>query len=218
MKVYQTNRLFYGKWVYRIETKTPGASLIKRWGVAESTDFCKNPNNSRWQRHYTTADKDQLLKYIRAVEPFFNCDLQMRAEWDTLNFYLNDSNLYNNLRLALTDWIVSVTEPANDADIESLHAKSALVLCNELPYGQYRYKVYIRYQMPPNQRLAFLSWLDNYKDVIKPSKGTIKWLSDGSPYFQDPFIYVTDQNQLLMVTLFLGINARSTQEFVLRDT
>jgi hypothetical protein len=72
--------------------------------------------------------------------------------------------------------------------------------------------------MPPHQRLIFLRWLENYTDTVKPSKGTVKWLNDGSPFFQDPFVYVRDRNQLLLVNLFLGEHSRNTQEFVLRNT
>jgi hypothetical protein len=72
--------------------------------------------------------------------------------------------------------------------------------------------------MPIHLRLNFLGWLDNYPDAIKPSKGTVKWLAGGEPYFQDPFIYVVDQSQLLMVKLFLGDYVRKTEEFVLRNT
>lgn len=217
MKVYQTNKLYFGKWIYKVETSTPGASLIKRWGVEDSTDFCNNPKDRRYPHTYTLADKTQLLEYIQAVEPFFGKELQMRAEWDTLNFYLNDAVLYQQLQTALSKWVVSVTEPATDTDIVSLQGKSSLILCNELPHGKFEYRLYIRYQMPPHQRLVFLKWLDNYKDSILPSKGTYKWLLTGKAYFQDPFLYITDSSLLLMVSLCLGEYARSTQRFVLRD-
>ena len=218
MKVYRTKKLYFGKWLYKIETATPGASLIKRWGVADSQEFCNSTSDTRWRRHYTTADKQQLLEYITAVEPFLHNNMQMRAEWDSLSFYLNDTDLYKQLQQALSDWIVSITEPESINDIEYLQEKGCLVLCDELPHDRYHYRIYLRYQMPIHLRLNFLGWLDNYTDTVKPSKGTIKWLSGANPYFQDPFIYISDQNQLLMVKLFLGEYARKTEEFVLRNT
>lgn len=218
MKVYQTKKLYFNKWIYKIETSTPGASLIKRWGVTDSQDFCNNPKDTRWRKHYTTADKTQLLEYIAAVEPFLDKEMQMRAEWDTLNFYLNDYNLYKQLQTRLSDWVVSVTEPASIGDVESLQEKGSLVLCDELPHKKYHYRLYLRYQMPLHLRLSFLGWLDNYSETVKPSKGTIRWLSGRSHYLQDPFIYVSNQSQLLMVKLFLSDYARKTEEFILRNT
>ena len=218
MKVYRTKKLFFGKWLYKIETSTPGASLIKRWGVSDSQKFCNNPNDTRWRKHYTTADKTQLLEYISAVEPFLNKNLQMRAEWNTLNFYISDPDLYDQLKKELGKWITSVTEPVSVDDIESLTENGSMVLCDELPYGKFQYRLYIRYQLPPNTRLTFLEWLNNYGDNVKISSGTERWLQSGNPYFQDPFVYIADQNLLLMIRLFLGNYARKTEEFVLRNT
>ena len=218
MKVYGTKKLFFGKWLYKIETSTPGASLIKRWGVTDSQKFCNNPNDTRWRKHYTTADKTQLLEYISAVEPFLSQNLQMRAEWNTLNFYISDPGLYNQLKKELGKWITSVTEPVSVDDIESLTENGSMILCDELPYGKFQYRLYIRYQLPPNTRLTFLEWLNNYGDDVKVSNGTVRWLQSGNPYFQDPFVYIADQNLLLMIKLFLGSYARKTEEFVLRNT
>jgi len=217
MKVYQTKKRFFGKWLYKIETSTPGASLIKHWGVEASQNFCKNPNDHRWRKHYTTADKEQLLEYIKIVEPFLNKDLQMRAEWNTLNFYLNDQTLYNQLKTSLAKWVTGITEPVLE-DLDSLTEKGCPVLCKELPHNKFQYRIYLRYSMPVNIRLNFATWLENYDDNIRPSKGTVNWLRSRSPYFQDPFVYVTDHNLLLMVKLFLGNYARKTEEFVLRNT
>jgi hypothetical protein len=218
MKVYKTNRLFYGKWLYRIETKASGANLIKRWGLAETQAYCTGNNERRFGRQYNKADKDQLFKYSVAVAPFLDKDLQIRAEHNTINFYLNDSNLVTLLKSSVTEWIVSVTEPESTADVESLQSKSSLVLCNELPHGKFNYRVHMRYNMPVHQRESFLTWLKNYGDQLRPSKTTVRWLMGKSPYMQDPFVYVVDKSHLLMVSLFLSGNLKNTQEFVLRDS
>lgn len=142
----------------------------------------------------------------------------MRAEWDTLSFYLNDLTLYTELQTALSNWIVSITEPASTDDVALLQEKGCLVLCDEFPYEKFHYRIYMRYQMPQHLRLNFLNWLENYHDTIRPSKGTVRWMRSSLPYFQDPFVYVTDQRQLLMVKLFLGNYAKKTEEFILRNT
>jgi hypothetical protein len=218
MKVYKTSKLFYGKWLYRIETKTSGACLIKRWGLAETQAYCTGNTELRFGRQYNKTDKDQLFKYSVAIAPFLDKDLQIRAEHNTINFYLNDSKLVKSLEVAVTEWLVSITKPESDADVESLQSKSSLVLCNNLPYDKFNYRVHMRYSMAVHQRESFLTWLKNYNDQICPSKTTIKWLMGKSPYMQDPFIYVTDKGHLLMVSLFLSGNIKNTQEFVLRDS
>lgn len=218
MKVYKTSKLFYGKWLYRIETKASGANLIKRWGLAETQAYCTGSDERLFSRQYSKFDKDQLFRYSVAIAPFLDKDLQIRAEHNTINFYLNDSALAKSLEGAVTQWLVSVTEPESDADIESLQSKSSLVLCKELPHGKFNYRVHIRYNMPAHQRESFLTWLKNYGDQIRPSKTTVRWLTGKSSYMQDPFIYVVDKNHLLMVSLFLSGNLKNTEEFVLRDS
>lgn len=219
MKVYQTNRLYFKKWLYKIETSTPGASSIKRRGLMETIDFCNDLSKQKiYTRNYSPAEKDQLKKFATALLPFIDKEMQIRAEWNNLNIFLNDKQLYDQIILALKPWIVSVTKPESDEDAKTLSERQSLVLCSEIPHKKFNFRIYIRYNMPPNQRKAFLDWMANYQDNIKPSKGTLNWLSDGSPYFQDPFVYVTDQKLMLMVRLFLGHYARSTQEFVLKDT
>ena len=62
-----------------------------------------------------------------------------------------------------------------------------------------------------------MDWLKNYKDTIKPSKGTIKWMQEDRSWLQDPFVYVDNPKQLTMVGMFLGNNLKKVQEFVLQD-
>lgn len=218
MKVYKTNRLYYGKWLYKIETVAPGANLIKYWGFSKMQEFCNSKTTHKYTRSVNNINKDEMLKYLAAIEPFINKDLQTRAEWNTLNFFINDKNLYIKLKKALHNWVVSVTEPDNDTDITSLKSKNSIILCNELPYDRYQYKIYIRTTMPAHQRASFYSWASNYKDEIHFSQGTKKWLTEGLPYFQSPFLYINNRNQLLLVSMHLGHWVRNTHEFVRRNT
>ena len=221
MKVYNTNRLFFKKYLYKVETAIGGASYVKRWGVKETLEFCNNPESTRgyYFQKSNTVDKGTLKKYITAIEPFLDKDVQLRAENNTLSFFLNDEQLYQNLVQAAKPWVRSITEPATKEDTTALlEGKTSQVLCNELPHEKFQYKVYLRYQMPSHLRLAFLEWIKNYGDAVRPSKSTLKWMTNHSPYMQDPFIHVSDKNQLLLTKLYLGQYARSTQEFVLRDS
>ena len=219
MKIYNTNRLFFKKWLYKVETHISGASYLKRWGVEETLGFCDNTGKAGFYLKSSTTDKAELKKYILAVQPFLEKEVQLRAESNMLSFFLSDTNLYKELIKSAYPWITSVTEPASDEEAKMLlEGKTSQVLCDQLPHDKFHYKVFLRYQMPTNLRLAFLEWIKNYDDTVRPSKNTVKWLHGGSPYMQDPFIHVSDKNQLLLTKLYLGQYARNTQEFVLRDS
>ena len=217
MKVFKTSKLYFGKWLYRIETTVPGACLIKRQCIEEVKEFCHQDRNRMWGRQYTTNDKTQLLNFINVLEPLLVYDVKLRGEWNSLNLYLNDPNVYQTLVNKLEDWIVSITEPATEEDVTALKDSSTIIR-DTLPYDKFQYRVYLRSSMQLYERQKALAWFESYSDNIKPSKGTLRWLSMNKPWFQDPFIYVSDRNQLLLVTLFLGEHLRNTQEFVLRNT
>lgn len=219
MKIYNTNRLFFKKWLYKVETHISGASYLKRWGIEETLGFCDNTGKAGFYLKASSADKVELKKYITAVRPFLDKQVQLRTESNTLSFFLSDKTLYIDLIKAAYPWVHSVTEPISDEEAKILlEGKTSQVLCDQLPHNKFYYKVFLRYQMPPHLRLAFLEWIKNYNDTVRPSKNTIKWLFGNSPYMQDPFIHISDKNQLLLTKLYLGQYVRNTQEFVLRDS
>lgn len=216
MKVHKTSKLFFGKWLYKIETHSPGASLIKHWGFETVKGRCENKKSPFHSHGFNNLDKEKLIEYLKAVEPYATSDLKTRVEWNTLSFFINDLDLYNELKTVLSKWVVSVSEPASDDDIQSLQAKSSIILCNNLPYGKYKYRIFIKNTMPMHQRLQFRDWLNNYGEKIHCSRSTIEWLDGKWMYSQSPFLYIEDQGLLLMATMFLGQNHKRTHEFVPR--
>jgi len=219
MKIYNTNRLFFKKWLYKVETQISGAGYIKRWGVEDTLGFCDETKKIGFFLKSTALDKRNLKQYITAIRPFLDKEIQLRAESNKLSFFLNDKTMYEELIKAAYPWINSVTKPASDEEATLLlEGKTSQVLCDCLPHDKFHYKIFLRYQMPAHLRLTFLEWIKNYNDAVRPSRNTLKWMSNNSPYMQDPFIHVTDKNQLLLTKLYLGQYARNTQEFVLRDS
>lgn len=221
MKVYNTNRLFFKKWLYKVDTQLAGASYIKRWGVEDTLKFCDDPASTRgyYYQRSSNVNKHELKKYITAIQPFLDKEVQLRAESSVLSFFLSDKTLYEDLIKAAYPWIRSITEPVSDDEARALiESTTSQVFCDNLPHEKFKYKVYLRYQMPVHNRQNFLEWIANYGDSVRPSKSTLKWLSSGTNYMQDPFIHVTDKNQLLLTKLYLGQYARNTQEFVLRNS
>lgn len=221
MKVYNTNRLFFKKWLYKVETQLAGASYIKRWGVEDTLEFCDDPVSTRgyYYQRSTVVNKQDLKKYVLAISPFLDKEVQLRAESSVLSFFLSDKKLYEDLVKAVYPWIKSITEPVSEEEAKALlEGKTSQVFCEALPHEKFQYKIYLRYQMPVHNRRNFLDWISNYGDAVRPSKSTLKWLSSDTSYMQDPFIHVTDKNQLLLTKLYLGQYARNTQEFVLRDS
>lgn len=217
MKVHQTNKLFYGKYPYRVETIIAGAPRLTLWGVDKTMNWCcGNVFINHWEK-FTDDQKMNLYHYAAALKECESLGVKTRAEWETMNLYCADLETYNIVKQRFNKWIYSLTEPANAEDLARLSSKPSQILCKRLPHCRYTHKVILRCNMPVHQRLKFLEWVASYKGSIKPSKGTIKWMRGEYSYIQDPFIYVDNPKQLTLVGMFLGENLRKVHEFVLQD-
>jgi hypothetical protein len=91
------------------------------------------------------------------------------------------------------------------------------VICDEIPYGKYEYKVYLRAKTAIGTRESFNEWSTKYNDKIKVSKSVMKWLNGGSYYYSNPYIHVADGPMLSMVYLFLGNNVQRAEHFITRS-
>ena len=91
------------------------------------------------------------------------------------------------------------------------------VLCNHIPFNQYPYKVFIKYNMPVITRTAFKKWAENYNGKIKLVSATYNWLN-GVDSYNSLIIYVADKPTLSMVSMFLGNSIAKIEEFIPRSS
>ena len=111
MQKLSTNKLFFGKWPYKIECSVQGSNLIRLRGIEWVKKFCTDdqfykPPKVSFRTHFETIKKDRLLKFVDAVEPFLDKEIKIRAEGSTFNFYTNDALLVNDLEQALA-WCIT---------------------------------------------------------------------------------------------------------------
>ena len=218
-KVYKTKRLFYGKWPFKVETCVPGAAFLMRRGTCEARKFCLGTSDSLYRPNYSEYEKKTLLSFISEFEKINLEKIKCRAEWNTLNFYTDNVQDYEFIKKTLRQWVVKVTEPASQEELELLTSSNVKsVLCNKLPYEKFQYRVIIKTGMPVNNRQKFLEWLNNFSESIRATEKTIQWLLGEYRYLQDPYIYVESTKQLTFVKLFLGQYVSRCEEYVVRDT
>jgi hypothetical protein len=119
----------------------------------------------------------------------------------------------------LREWIHCVTVPANDQEHEFLlengHKK---IICDDIPFKKYQYKMYIKDSMLLDQREKFFNWISKYPDTIRVANTTRKWLQGDRNWIQDPFIYVSDQKMMSMLLLYLGDHTKRINEFIPRSS
>jgi len=216
-----THKLFYRKWLYKVDCICNGAWRAKRMGVWNTIQYCDAPGTDRadswsWCR---PANKDQLLQFINVLEPFLDRgDIQTRTENNKFTLFCNDRSVYASMLVQLAPWISEITEPANDTELEYITDNGAKkVICDNIPYSRYEYKVYLRAKTSIITRDSFNEWSKKYNDKINVSKSVMKWLNGGDYYYSNPYIYVSDSPMLSMIYLFLGDNVQRAEHFITRS-
>ena len=143
IKKLTTNKLFFGKWPFKVETCLKGTSLIKRLGLEDARKWCNGDAHQQFNQYsfYKTIHRIELNEYINLLEPFVGPNLQMRSEYHTLIFYTDDRATYEGLQQQLAPWVRGISEPKID-ELDFLQNNSSnIVLCDNLPYGKFKHKL-----------------------------------------------------------------------------
>lgn len=218
IKRQKVSKLFYNKWPYKIECVIAGANRITIHGPDRVLQWCDGTFKmfGRDERH---INKDDIRKFIGLAKPFLEDkeNIRIRTEGGHFNLFFKDPELLDKISTDLKPWIWNIFEPSSEEELKFLlENENKRVLCDELPYEKYVYKVVMR-SSKVSVKEQFLNWSKNYsEDQIKISGQTERWLQGHYAYKQDPFFYVKDAPMLTMTRLFLGDNVRKVFEYVPR--
>lgn len=185
--------------------RTYGPDAILRKEYDKRHNFYNEPD--------TRIFSEKLVKY-------WDQDLQIRAEWETLSIFCKNEKLFYEIELDLARWLYEVHQPGTREELDFLLGQTRRkIVCNELPHGKYRYRVKLKSTMDVNARQSFITWIKQYGDKVSISTHTEMWFGcSNSGYGWNPFLLVEDSAMLTMASLFLGGNARFVEEFVPRSS
>lgn len=199
-----TNRKFYNKWVYKISLCIPGISIIRSRSHSEVEAICSLNKIYNGITPYSIKkailNKNEILKINDFI---FNLKAEhgKRIEGDYIDFYTNDSEIYNTILTTFSNVVKICYAPRNDL-IEELNSNK-YIICNKLPYNKYRYKVYI---LPHKLKTSFLekqkyiSWIENQSKILVSEK-TKKWFIKMEFNWDRRYMYVEDKNTLLLLQM-----------------
>jgi hypothetical protein len=211
----KTNKLFYGKWPYKLTVVQQGCWTVRYAGIP----LARTWNGPGWATAFDLhSDRVKFIRFLDALEPFVTQDIQMRVERNTLNLYCKNKELLEQMSINLAEWAKELHEPASQDELEFImNQSSKKLLCSQLPHTKYQYKVYFKQTTSPDVKIKFASWISNYKDSIKTTKSAQNWLLNKS-WMYNPFVYVDSKSTLSMVILFLGNNVQKIEEYIVRDS
>lgn len=217
LKKQKTNKLFFGKYPYKISTRVLGGNLIRIRGIQGTKHLCTTVHATTL--YHREIDKPKLLNYINILEKFLNQDLKVRAESNTVNLFTEDKNLYKTLQKELAEYIVFISEPRTNEELKLLQTNKKYIICDELPKGKFKFKVTLRLKIPANVRKNLAAWLLKYSDSsIDLTPSNLELLQSGRAWWKECPIYVADDKMLTLLTLASGGYLRKTEEFVLRSS
>ena len=221
----KSNKLFYKKYPYKVETRCRNINYAWRLGKANlilyaTSDLPFSDFQGRWNlvSHYRSMiDDDLLKKYLRKMLPYIeNPNIKKRNEGSYISYFFEDKELFKEFQKAAKHWLCSVTEPENPEFFDKIaSSRHNTKLCKELPFGKYRYKIVLRYNVDHTTKANFLSWINKYEGKVRPSPSTKNWLkAEKNVYIQDPYVYLADDSMLSLSGLFLGNGIRRIDEYV----
>ena len=218
-----SSKLFYNKWPYKVECTIRGAYQVARYDTALLKAWCQGESNTK-SFYFGYGDKNinklELLTFITAAEPFLKReDTQIRAEGSHFNIFCKDFEVLEHIDNNLHRWVRSITGPTSVEEfnfmIDNGHKKR---LCDDLPKGKYKYKLFFKTKFPQDKRLVFASWAAKYQDKLEVGGVTERWLNGKLPWTQSPFMYVEDEKTLSMVGMFISGYVQKVEDFIPRNT
>lgn len=202
MKYITTNKLYQGKWLYRVK-------------VINYT----SPHLGYWKTKIPIVD---TLFYESWVKNFTsNGEVTIRNNHPHMFMYFNDASLLKYIQPE-HKWVVELSAPANAEEADLLtETKKTIRLCKKYFRGKYQYKLYLSGKTELDSRKKLFNWirqLDN--DTIFIPTSTNKWLTavDQRWIIDTPYIYVSDHKITTTVCLFMSKNVKKIEELVLKDS
>lgn len=210
---FQTNKLFYNKFLYKVKIYCPGARLLDSKNVEtlkqrlsirlNMPDVSYNYGGSWWlteQRKNlkTHASLDQLIEIFTIKH---SCkDIKIRIEEPYVSLYSNDEQQL--LDITNTNWVDRINEvhrPTNDVAISFLMNGEIIVNKKE----KYAYKVFVKRMFFDDIPLkhSLLDHLYNYESEVRLPQSLIQNLNSHRSFFPGGYFYIND----LKIATFIGI-------------
>ena len=213
MQQLTTNKLFYGKYLYKIKIDLKGIGFLHRSNMDVKYVLSQQERLSeRWGSKY---NYNELKKYHDEFEQIRSHIDKIRIEgWHGVQFYVDTEDKFNAIKSALSWCIYSVSVPEK-GDIVEMNSKN-IVMCSSLPHGLYKYKLHLKSTIPKEVRIGFFEWAKTSEVSTKFTKLTEAWLKGLRSYFWSPTMYVKDDAALMMVNLYMSNYIHKTDIYTLR--
>jgi len=219
MRTQTTERLFYGKWPFKIECTINGAGHIAKAGTDRVLAWTYGDVSLPKYRSLHHTRKSEVGEFALAVKKYEDHDIKTRAELNTYSIFCKDKALLDDIKNDLAPWISCITQPETEEQYLFLtNEGKKKVICSAYPRKEYQYKIIFRTSIPLENRISFLNWIEKTNGKVFVSGTTKSWFQGNGRWMQEPFCYVKDAQTLTMVMLFIGNHHRTVYEYILKSS
>jgi hypothetical protein len=212
----QTQKQFFGKFVYRVAYNVPTALYINRAGdksIQSYLDWRKVQAKTRtgsiiggynyyWTRDITDKTDPVMLEHFRTLKN--KHDLKYRLEASKFGVYSNDEaelKKFNDAVLPLYHKTLQEVTGPKDAAHRALLESGHITTKNTKGY---KYKVTMRDgRYDAQAKMQLVNYFDSLGDIVTVSKGTRRSLSNGHSYTFGLYIHTSDPSILTFVDLIV---------------
>jgi len=184
IKTKQTTRKFYNKWNYKLSFSVKYIRDLSYRSLEYLLDNCPNP-----VVHSIAMD---LSKYDKSL-------YAKRIETNILDLYTNDTDMFDFFSKKYNENLRLSVSPSNENLLKDPH----VILAKKLPHDRYLYKVYLQPHRidSKEEKKHYLNWLETQKPRVNFTDTVKDWFYKTHWNWDRRYMYVEDEQTLLMLKL-----------------
>lgn len=207
----KTNKLFFGKYVYKIAIKTPLACLFRgnnlsliRLEIAVLEDRLLKSNGKSvrvggsYSRQHSTREDINLAKILLKILEDSK-EYNLRVEGSTLGLYANDINFITSIQSIIGVIVEEISKPASEEVKNFLLATPKAIIRKEYTH---KYKVTVKALW--SEASNFVEWAKKLPKIKVAS----------NRYTYGGHFYVADEKTLSLCHIFLSDKIQKIEELV----
>lgn len=208
MKHQITKKLFYNRYLYRIQLRINKASIWRGGDinyVLNQIFLYNNPsaNNGGMYYNYTSgATPQDIEKHTKLYQTLYELeDYKVRVESSIISIYSNTVEVIEKIKKSMNKEVISLSAPSSDQHKKILSTKSNVVFSTV----DYKYKLTIGKLNKDSAN--FSDWAKNNKKIRLPRP-------DDGKLYRGCNILVKDDKTLTMVKMYLSNSIQRIDEIL----
>lgn len=221
---YETNKLFYNQYVYKITTPNQLAAIFRKNNLKKAkneldllqkkleSNMALTVNNFLRTRAITHEDfftAKNIWLYLTEISND-NIDYRLRIEHPDFSLFTNDERIVDKLsKIVKSNGFCEVWKP-NESYKGFLHQNKNVILVDNPP--EYHLKVTLK----PQNASEFLKWINNNPDKVKAGRTFKNFIKHSGYIYEGLYVYVRDEKILQLISL-MGVKFQRVEKLIYKQ-